>query len=282
MSDGLSRRELVAMFGAGMAVSACAAQDDNAAENGANQHESLARASCDNLGENPHKAPRPEFKANPPEFKPKYIAILCIELGNDWTMAVNHANFQLGEDELDPELREKKALKALNESWPKESKARNHFRLNKDNKPRLRSDGVTVDDHTDFNKFRFHREIELYIYLYHSSDNKTIAPEGRLLSFGSYMQETDSRKVPLKAVGNCAYFNAKLVDLNNHEKLNKHGFMFKVENWSRKPDGTPVGAEEVRHSMNIHFSIPVNTGNKIIMMPMVFDPDTGNGTGNEP
>jgi hypothetical protein len=283
MSDGLSRRELVAVIGAGMAVSACTAKDDGAGRNGTHKRDPLNKDTCGNEGLNPHDKP-PAGSMNPSTFKTDYIAILCIELGDNWSMTINHGNFSLGANEKDDPGREKKALVTLSESWKDEAKPRKQFKENNSHNPRNRKDG-SVDDHSNFEKFRFNQPIELFIYIYQRNigGSKSILPDGRLLSFGPYMQQLNGNNVPFEATDNCSYFRARLVNLSDYKKLDKHGFMFRVENWSRKADGTMVGTAEVLHSMNIHFSIPLKDldGNEI-RMPMVFDPDTGNGTGNEP
>jgi hypothetical protein len=277
MRDGLSRRELVGVIGAGLAVSACTGKGDDAGRHGAGKRGPRNKETCGNEGLNPHGPPPQAW--NTSKFASEYLALLCIELGENWSMMVNHANFYLpggGEGQ-----RLTRALAALNETWPDNTKPRKKFKTNSNFKPRNRKDN-SIDDHSDFEKFRFNKPIELFVYIYQSKA-KSVAPDGRLLSFGPFMQETDGNNIPLTATPNCSYFNARLVNLGAQKALDERGFMFRVENWSRDLSGSPVGATEVPHSMNIHFSIPVDAGGgKVIRMPMVFDPDTGNGTGNEP
>jgi hypothetical protein len=278
MKEKLSRRELVGAIGAGIVVSACSETKNN------NEvADPLKIKTCDNFGENAHKT-KPVGPNYPQKFECSFIAILCIGLENDWTINVNHANFGLAKSEQDDGGRLGKALRALDATWKEDR--RKPFSNNPDElKPRIRDDTGRIDEQFDLTKFRFKSPIELFVYIYHTalppSGEKTIQLyDTKLISFGRYMQETNDQNVPIEAIGNCSYYHARQVELSKYEKLNAHGRMLRVENWARNKTGGDIKEQNIPHSMNIHFALPMIGSD--VLMPMVFDPDTGNGTGNEP
>jgi hypothetical protein len=272
MSEDLSRRDLVALAGAGIVLSGCVPC----------KSDGVQITSVDDWGENPQDGhPVGGLQHYPSDFKPNYIALLYLGLGSNWQVRVNHASYWM--PGKGPDDRRDKAIavfKALISGPPQHRFGDRGMQIQHQSFQRKDHslDGVTFDT------FRFASATEIFIFI-HQADlvpgpttQTTITLDPRtLLSFGSRLQKKDAHGNPLPAARNYSFFNAAVV--NGDADLNKLGGIIRVENWMTEELGDPITAPDISYSMNIHFTIPGNNGRQF---PMVFDPDTGNGTGNEP
>lgn len=119
----------------------------------------------------------------------------------------------------------------------------------------------------DFKPFKFGSQHDIFFFI--EGDDMGIAPEN-LVSF-SQIDSTGS-----KVSENHSFFGAiEIPEMAG-------GRLIRLSNYFLKSDGTPIGEGdgEILYSMNIHFNIPGSS--KASMIPMIIDPDTGNGQGNEP
>jgi hypothetical protein len=79
---------------------------------------------------------------------------------------------------------------------------------------------------------------------------------------------------------NYSFFNARAVDtFAMSRKLDAKGKMIRVENYACNEDGADINVPNQRYSMNIYFAVDAGPTGPVTL---VVDPDTGNGTGNEP
>lgn len=270
MSEGLSRRDLVVLAGAGVALSAC----------GLSKNGAVKMAGVDDWGENPQDSPPTGPQEHyPPSFDPAYITLLYLGLGSDWKVRVNHASYSISNST--PDTRRDKAIAVFKALINGNTPRRFGDSVMQTVHPSYRRKDKSLDGIT-FDTFRFASENEIFVFI-HQTD---IAPGAQttitldpktLFSFGSRLQKKDANGHALQASRNYSFFNAAPV--NTDADLNRVGGIMRVENWMREESGDPVTELDIPYSLNIHFTIPGNDG---LQFPMVFDPDTGNGRGNEP
>jgi hypothetical protein len=255
----MSRRNFVALAAAGVAVGAC---NDGTVETGADSPEPTGYP--ENYGDNPND-PRTE------PFPVEFIGIIYIGARNGWEISVNHAAFRITTAD-DDAARLAKAVKIL------EAKGGNgRFKdLKNDLAPHPRKNKTPampdVLDGDNFDKYLgFKSKNELFIYI----DGDVELTDKALLSFTPLNHELAPRNP------NYAFYGARRIDVAKLGKLK--GQMISVRNYMTAKDGKPIGdKEEVKsqqYSMNIHFTVPGSGGMRI---PIIVDPDTGNGQGNEP
>ena len=225
---------------------------------------------CFPWGKDPHGAPEYDG-GNPAPFRPAYITLVHIELAKDWKLFVNHASYS-AKDLPDTNSRMKKAIEIFEAKIPAGG-ARMKF-----SDPALRSHGPyqrknSAFDVDDFSPFGFNSQHEIFIFL--ESPEITIK-SGDLISF------TPLDVNEAEMAENYAFFNAETVDLTK-TKLAKRGRMMRVENHFTDEKAQPLDdkdpAKAKLYAMNIHFR---TRGYGSHYMPIIIDPNTGNGAGNEP
>jgi hypothetical protein len=264
----ISRREIMTLAGAGLAISGCSLlnrndsgnQADAAAANGTGP--SLAAfAPCQNYGLPAATVPSPADGFAEP-FNAPFIRIIHINFASPWTLSVNHASFPAGGN-TDP-ARLKKVQDVFAERF---DPTKNHTRFSQLTQHRPHQGR----DWTDFDTFGFKSQHELFFFF----ESPLIRLQQNPLVVFSALPTTAGGD-PIAE--NYSFVAAKIVEETEMgSALYARGRMFRMRNYVQGQGGTPITKE--RYSMNIHFDLPCGT-NKWV--PMVIDPDTGNGTGHEP
>jgi hypothetical protein len=227
-------------------------------------------------GENPHDPPpNNQFGV----FDPEYTSILYLGFNTNWTVRVNHACYHTGQKSGQERLI--KAVDVIREVVTSGDRFKDHPGQN----PYVRQNPPYRNemDSETFDNFRFRRPTEIFIYLHQvglgAKDRTTLSLQNReLISFGGRAHERDAFGQPRMGSFNYSFFNAKPV-VQYDALLERVGVLIRMENWVKNEDGADIVTPDQAYAMNIHFSI---LGHKGVSIPMIFDPDTGNGLGNEP
>lgn len=231
-------------------------------------------------GENPHDNPPTGRLQHYPAFRPDHIAVLYLGLYPNWTVRVNHASYAM--PGADPAARLAKAASVLNDIVISANPNARFRDFQATQNPYQRADNQQYDS-VNFDLFRFWHQNEIFVYLHQAGlqanqiTGITLDPK-LLVSFGSRLQKTDANGNHLPAEMNYSFFNTR-TEPTGVATVDQAGKLIRIENFTTQEYGNPIDAVDQSYSMNIHFTIPGNDG---ISIPMVFDPDTGNGTGNEP
>lgn len=275
MTDGVSRRNLVFTGGAAAALTSCTPGPSRMSA----LNVPTRRAGFDdNHGSDPMGPPT---YPGPVVYLPRFIAIAIIDFDKPWTIDVHHASFPLPPDSAgDRDRRRDLAKKAI--SWVVESNGRKLGHLNA--KPSGYEDLVPYERKKDphkgkhhiasFDGFRFASQNEIFIFL---RNPDIVLNRSRLVRVTRYSDEIED-------VMTCNYslFRAESIEGDDLGPLENHGKLIRVENHVRDEKGLPSG-KDTNYSMNIHFRMKVKPeGGERSYVPMVIDPDTGNGQGNEP
>lgn len=249
---------------------------------------SLEEPDC-TRGYNPHHGEDPACpptyeSGTPPAYNPQYITVVIIDFNKDWVMNVHHASFPLhpGAGGNTPNYRLDLALDVI--SWVNSGPSRKlghlkfqHFQK-LDHVPYPRQAGSYPGKRhiPSFDEFAFRSQNEIFIFL---KSPDILLNKLRLLRFTQYSENYNG------IMGkNFAFFNARCLEGSNLGQLGRYGKLIRVENYVTQADASVITTPPVRYSMNIHYKIPalpeVGLGQRYV--PMIIDPDTGNGTGNEP
>jgi hypothetical protein len=264
--ERISRRNFVALATASVAVGACDAETGTKSEK-AGSVDGACIGFPETYGDDPHE-PRTE------PFPVEFIGVVYIGAGKGWELTVNHAAFRVETSDNDAQ-RLAKAIKVL------EARGGNgRFKDLKDDlapHPRKNKNPSMPDvlDSDNFDKyFGFKSKNELFIFI----DGDVELTDNALISFTPYNHERGKRDP------NYAFYGARKIDATKLGKLK--GRMISVRNYMTLKGGEPISEaahnEKDRsqtYSMNIHFTVP---GSGTMRVPIVIDPDTGNGQGNEP
>lgn len=262
MSEGINRRGLIAVTGATLAVAACG--------EGAKQGEDKkivvpVLGYPENYGKNPNFP-----KEGNAIFSARYIGVIDIRPGGGWKLDINHAAFDCGEG-ADDVKRLDKAVKALN---GKRKNGKSRFKdLDGDLQPFNRKLPTSDNyDSANFDKLLgFKSPNELFIFI----EGDVELTQQAYLSFSPLGADLKPRDQ------NYAFFDAREIDTAKFPTLK--GRMISVRNYMTDKDDKLIGKDQPTpsqsYAMNIHFTVPGKGG---IRIPMIIDPDTGNGAGNEP
>jgi hypothetical protein len=221
----------------------------------------------DYWGDDPHR-PHPDA----PAFNPRYIALLYLGLGDDWTLAVNHACYALPAIATTPDARRDYALDILEDKVTRgvtfgEQNLAGHpaFRHQKPvwDEPMREYDSGSLGD------FKFKSPNEIFIFLHHEGFPLTFYNR-RLIAFKQLGADNQVRRP------NDTFYNARAVPNSDLKTLRDKGTLIRVENYATDVSG--MLTDTLLYSMDIKFQI--NAGSQKVTM--IIDPDTGNGTGNEP
>ncbi len=137
----------------------------------------------------------------------------------------------------------------------------------------------------DFDRFLFGGQQIIFLLVdndYIAFDDRPfsedVAVKPNLVRFTRFLAEADSATIGFReAAENNAFFGAALLDGKSFGRGRK---LLKLENWYTDSSGNLItGTPELRYSMNIHLLVSTNDGKRI---PLVIDPDTGNGFGVPP
>jgi hypothetical protein len=275
MTGGLSRRDLMVMASA---TAAFAAKERCLRDGQVPLDIEARRGFDDNWGQDPHGPPKYE-KPVTPVYLPKFIAVAIVNFRKKWMVDVHHASFELAPQmATNPAYRCELAVALI--SWViKENKKLGELSSTQtgenDHLPYKRKYGNHAGAFhiSSFRDFSFLSQNEVFIFL----RNKDIALNSkRLIRFTRYSDTNDEMDL------NYSFFNAKEATSACLGDLAKHGKLIRVENHVTNCDGSPT-IEKTHYSMNVHFRMRVKPeGSEREYIPMVIDPDTGNGAGNEP
>jgi len=269
MSGNITRRNLLGVTGAGLALSAC---------NG------LRSSRRHDFGFTPYGT-SPDFgdspTAPPPagrKFEPRHIALVHVEPLKDWEMLVNYTSLDLSSGNTD-ETRLQRAADIFTAKWntvTSEKKAR--FRELKISKPNDYRDihyfskHGGVYDYDDFENFKFESQTEIFFFF-----------DSPHIEFGSpLMAATQLTSNGSSCAPNYSFYGCVLVDENDPalQGLRGKGRILRVRNYVTDKEGKTI-TTPVSYSLNIQLSVK-NDGAGGGRVPIIFDPDTGNGLGYEP
>ena len=274
----ISRRGVVALLGATTALAACG-------ETKASKEGTVVGANgtvVDVSGRNPSWGREPNVdnwpEGNPeglPTFAPYFITLVRISSSQPWKISVNHASFGARDSAgkpLNADARKAKAIAIFNEIAPKD-KPRERLSATKDKDIRPRQGGAYKGntDIVGFGEFGANQQTEIYIWI----DAPTaVIDKSYVISFS-----------PLSGTGKNADPNDSFFAKGLMESI-QGGPLIVVRNYfstynddSKKFSSRNPGTKPATYAMNIHFSVP---GDGTEMIPIVIDPNTGNGGGLEP
>lgn len=228
-----------------------------------------------------------------PTFQPDYITIIRVDSSGAWRFSANHASFGIDDPANNtPEARLAQALRILRKTGPGkklgslrpgmpdgEGKIYRH--------PDHGNDPNSGYDRDDFKDFGFSGQHEIFVYY----DNRDVGlVNDNLVSFSPFRakdQDPDSPPTsdpspPLPAAPNDSFIVQRVFRRDIPASLG--GQLIRIENYNtilengafRRRDPA-AQSEAVTYSMNFHFILPASKP-----IPMVLDPDTGNGYGSRP
>ena len=239
--------------------------------------------SSDDWGENPHQLEPPSLPGDeyPDEFQADYAALLYLGLYPDWSVRINHASYNIpGSSDVQ---RLNKAVAVFTDIIKNKNDTQKYrFKDHLGHNPYRRA--TSAYDGIDFSSFRFKSPTELFI-LIHQVDASKVRPtkiildSRRLISFSSRQLAKNAHGFNLPAERNYSYFRAEPVLQPALGDLFYEARMIRVQNWARGEYGSEIIEPDVPYSMNIHFIV---LGVNNVVIPIVIDPDTGNGAGHEP
>lgn len=283
MTDGISRREMVLIGGAAAALASCEGPktakpcEENPTDSG---------GYSEHHGEDPKNPPRYLNGATAEKpYKPEYIAVVIIDFERNWSVDIQHASFPIYMPTgANPEnYRLGLALDLIKWVMTVDGRKLGHLKDNqfgkRDHVPYRRLYGNHKDryDVPSFNDFRFKKQNEIFIFL---KNKDILLNKDRLIRFTKF-SDNMSREMDL----NHTFFNALPLEGDSlGPNLKNRGKLIRVENHVTNYDGKPT-VDDTFYSMNIHFRMRVKPeGSEQNYVPMIIDPDTGNGQGqgNEP
>ncbi len=207
-------------------------------------------------------------------FAPGYVTIILVSSGGAWRIGANHASFGIDDPASNtPDSRLAQALRILKKVVPGRRKLSDLQPGKPDTEAKLyrRKDGSY--DRDDFVDLGFNSQHEIFVY-YDSADVRL--DNDQLISFGATLSDGTP------AAGNDSFFVSRVDDGELGGPLK--GKLIRIENYNTIHDGstfTPRPTDDpskaVRYALNYHLTLPGKQA-----LPIIIDPDTGNGGGNEP
>lgn len=208
-------------------------------------------------------------------FDPKYLTIVYVkfrEKNNQPAITIRH-----GYQSIDGVKSERKRQRIAEKLLLQAKRTARWERRNDLPNNRLRRE-------IDFLDFNFDSQNLIYIYV----DNENIEFDDRRNANGKmqnlvrftkftseYLKPTVSNQ---EAEPNNSFFNASILQTQSRKLTGSS--ILRLENWYTDKYGRPVPCHsELLYSMNIHLMMETDDGQVI---PIILDPDTGNGWGNEP
>lgn len=205
-------------------------------------------------------------------FAPGYVTIILISSGAAWRIGANHASFAIDDPASNtPDARLAQALRILRKVVPGRRKLSDLQPGKPDAEAKLyrRKDGSY--DRDDFVDLGFNSQHEIFVY-FDSAD--VTLDNSQLISFGAKL----SNGTP--AAGNDSFFVSRVADSVLDGPLK--GKLIRIENYNTIFDGstfTPRPADDpgksARYALNYHVTLPGRQP-----LPIIIDPDTGNGNGS--
>lgn len=237
----------------------------------------------DHWGEDPRCPPSYE-SGTAAAYNPRYISVVIIDLESGWKANVHHASFPLHPPSMGNTANYRLDLALDVISWVLKGSPRKlgHIKFRDfrklDHVPYKRLGGTYKDKRhiPSFDDFAFANQNEIFIFLRNADIELN---KKRLIRFTQY-----SENKPELMAKNYSFFNARSIEGDSLGSLKNSGKLIRVENHLTNPDSTPITTHPLSYSMNIHFKMRIapELGADERFVPMIIDPDTGNGTGNEP
>lgn len=272
MEQGISRRGLMAVAGASAVLASCGGTSPS------DNKSTVGIAGPNNpYGINPHAPPAALTNV---AFAPDYVTVIRIDSPGAWRFTANHASFGIDAGNNTPEARLAQALRILRKTGP--GKKLGTLRPGTpDGEDRIYrhpdhgNDPNAGYDRDDFRDFAFASQHELFVYY----DNPDVTLQaGNLLSFSHFLVNGTDR-----ADENDSFVVERVPDAQLPASLK--GKLIRIKNYNavKASDGTfrrrdpKVESDAARYSMNFHFTVPASRP-----IPMVLDPDVGNGYGGRP
>lgn len=123
--------------------------------------------------------------------------------------------------------------------------------------------------------FGFGRKHRIYMFI--SNDGAKFSKKSPVW-FGQGFDEFFETKRKAKVSKNYAFYNAKLLNGPN----NKADKVLYLENFYSKEGGSPIGDNDPNTYYDMNFNILLSGKNEGTTVPVIVDPDTGNGAGWNP
>ncbi len=266
MTD-INRRNLIALAGTSIALSACTGGSDNASPNEASNWNG------DTWG-NPATNDAPTSISAEVAFKPAYLCVVYLQLDPQKFGALKVRHSYLDAAGLSG-AKEQEAAEALL------LEARTATDAEWVSKP-----GDILRKEKNFEKFSFGSQQRIYLVI----DNDNIVFDDRkdekgqpaaLVRFTRYGPSADSDRLSLvdRAVNN-SFFSAKTIEASAAGPF-KGKKLLTLNNWYTGKDGTPINPKDPKtyqtYAMDIRILMMTSdTGGTIKMVPIVIDPDTVN------
>lgn len=277
MSEGLSRRDLVAVAGTSIALAACNKTGDTGKADSCLTIKDDTIPGTNNgpykmrgypavpYGDDPHDQP-------PKEFKPAFISVLHIAANGLWSYDINYAHFEIQQNLNDAERLEQAIIRLEKKiSSPRKSSFGKISEQNLKPYVKMKTDVGKQCDYLEMEPLEFNSENEIFIFI---ESGKVGLDDKKLISFSNGLSDGSL------AAENYSFYWARLVPQNDLGSIKNNGQMIRLRNYCLDAGGnSQIGKPELKHSLNIHFGAPLKSRG---FVPMVIDPDTGNGSGNEP
>lgn len=211
-------------------------------------------------------------------FAPAYITVIRIDSPGAWRISANHASFAIDDPAQNtPDARLAQALRILKKVIPGGGGNRKKLsdlrpgQPNAEAKLYQRSDGTF--DRDDFVDLNFASQHEIFVY-YDSAD--VTLDNDLLISFGPALSNGNP------AAGNDSFFVSRVDDSQLDGPLK--GKLIRIENYNTIFDGSTFtprpnndASKAAKYSLSYHVTLPGRQP-----LPIVIDPDTGNGMGGQP
>lgn len=291
----LSRRNLIAASGVGLAGTALAGCDSVARLSGARcGNEGFVPLSAEaisdrirgyvrerginNWGDDPNKPPPNEFDQVKLPFKPEYMLLIHIASGGAWQISSNHAHFAFADQ--DPDGRIAHASDIFVNKLRRQHK---RFKAEGRGKPYSVHDRAPTmpvadfADEIDFDNLNFRSPHDIYVFYEHKPNEVRLDTiSNQLVTFSQFHSSG------IEADENRAFFNARLVtDTKLLGGLDGKGSLIRLENHYTVWNGSGYDrldynpADPQHYKMNLLYVAA--TG-----IVMAIDPDDGNGVGSGP
>lgn len=288
-TNGISRRGAIALAGmgtAGLALAGC----DKSQKGGGTELKTFGKYEPYGIEPNLANLPGQQVPAEFPTFAPEYITIVRISSRSEWGLTVNHASFKA--KGLDRNGRLKLASDVIKDIAPGAQTRKRLKQANPSFRPHMRATGnfMNETDIVSFADFGSNQQVELFVWLDDQSPGNP-AIKGDVQIDPTYLISFAPMTIASKRAEPNDSFIARPVSIGG---LN--GAVFAIENYfctynteSLKYEvdrPQQAGATPKIFAMNFHFTVPNTDLNpqqhSLKRIPMVIDPDTGNGVGYEP
>ena len=225
--------------------------------------------SGNSLGIDPHDLSRRPANV---AFTPSYLTIIVISSAGAWRLGANHASCGIDDPASNtPDARLAQALRILKKVVPGRRKLSDLQPGKPDAEAKLFRHNDGSYDRDDFVDLGFNSQHEIFVY-FDSAD--VTLDNSQLISFGTKLSNGSP------AAGNDSFFVSRVADsvLDGPLKgklirIENYNTIFDGSSYTRRPTDDPSKA--ARYALNYHVTLPGRQP-----LPIIIDPDTGNGGGN--